>query len=153
PRTGGGARRHRRSARRGARFRRRRRTRAADRREPARGRGVDGLHARSRRDRRAARGGRWQTEGARMSREAVADHARFAPRWHEHDWQLIREGPQLPVMHMALDETLTYEVGAGRRPPTLRIWEWSSNAVILGRFQSVRNEGDPSGAEKHDMTV
>lgn len=88
-----------------------------------------------------------------MSREAVADHARFAPRWHEHDWQLIREGPQPPVMHMALDETLTYEVGAGRRPPTLRIWEWSSNAVILGRFQSVRNEVDPSGAEKHDMTV
>ncbi|HRP46084.1 MAG TPA: biotin/lipoate A/B protein ligase family protein, partial [Trueperaceae bacterium] len=55
--------------------------------------------------------------------------------------------------HMALDEVLTYEVGAGKRPPTLRIWEWSSNAVILGRFQSVRNEVDPVGATKHDISV
>lgn len=77
----------------------------------------------------------------------------FAARWHDYPWHLLRDGPQPPVMHMALDEVLTYEVGAGRRPPTLRIWEWSSNAVILGRFQSVKNEVDPAGAEKHGMTV
>lgn len=77
----------------------------------------------------------------------------FAARWHDYPWQLLRDGPLPPVMHMALDEVLTYEVGAGRRPPTLRIWEWSSNAVILGRFQSVKNEVDPAGAEKHGMTV
>ncbi|HZW98787.1 MAG TPA: biotin/lipoate A/B protein ligase family protein, partial [Trueperaceae bacterium] len=45
------------------------------------------------------------------------------------------------------------EVAAGRRKPTLRMWEWDSNAVILGRFQSVRNEVDMDGASKHDITV
>jgi lipoate-protein ligase A len=78
---------------------------------------------------------------------------RFRHRWNEFDWQLIRTGPQAPELHMALDEVLTYEVGAGHRRPTLRIWEWASNAVILGRFQSVRNEVDPEGAVKHDIAV
>ncbi len=78
---------------------------------------------------------------------------KFRPRWQAFDWQLIRMGPQAPELHMALDEVLTYEVGAGERPPTLRIWEWASNAVILGRFQSVRNEVDPEGAAKHDIAV
>jgi len=77
----------------------------------------------------------------------------FAARWHDYPWHILRDGPEPPAMHMALDEVLTYEVGAGRRPPTLRIWEWSSNAVILGRFQSVKNEVDPASAEKHGMTV
>lgn len=78
---------------------------------------------------------------------------KYRPRWLEHEWQLIRVGPQAPELHMALDEVLTYEVGAGKRPPTLRIWEWAGNAVILGRFQSVRNEVDPEGAAKHDIAV
>ena len=43
-------------------------------------------------------------------------------------------------MNLALDEELTIRVGAGERPPTLRFWSWSTSAIILGRFQSVRNE-------------
>ena len=74
-------------------------------------------------------------------------------RWQRYDWQLIRDEPTHPMMHMAIDEVLTNEVGAGRRAPTLRIWEWSANAVILGRFQSVRNEVDEAGAKKHGMVV
>lgn len=74
-------------------------------------------------------------------------------RWHEHDWQFIHDAPTAPRLHMAIDEVLTLEVGAGRREPTLRIWEWDSNAVILGRFQSVRNEVDMPAAERHDVTV
>ncbi|MEI2418289.1 biotin/lipoate A/B protein ligase family protein [Orrella sp. JC864] len=56
-------------------------------------------------------------------------------------------------MHMALDAVLADEVGAGRRPATLRIWEWASPAVIIGRFQSLRNEVDPQGAARHGITV
>ncbi len=82
---------------------------------------------------------------------------RFPPemleRWLEHDWQLITDDPTPPMLHMAIDEVLTLEVAAGRRKPTLRMWEWDSNAVILGRFQSVRNEVDMEGARKHDITV
>ncbi|MDF8361206.1 lipoyl protein ligase domain-containing protein, partial [Achromobacter anxifer] len=60
--------------------------------------------------------------------------------WNDYDWQLIHEGPQEPALHMALDAVITDEVGAGLRPPTLRIWEWASPAVVIGRFQSLKNE-------------
>jgi len=73
--------------------------------------------------------------------------------WRDHDWQLINEGPRLPLQHMALDAVLCDEVGAGRRPPTLRFWEWSAGAVVIGRFQSVRNEVDPEGAQRHHIEV
>ncbi len=84
--------------------------------------------------------------GGRFTREQLA-------RWRHHDWLLIRDDAMAPRLHMAVDEVLTLEVGAGRRQPTVRIWEWASNAVILGRFQSVRNEVDMEGAERHDVTV
>lgn len=76
-----------------------------------------------------------------------------ATDWTDYDWQLIHEGPQDPALHMALDEVLTAEVAAGRRPPTLRVWEWDRPAVIIGSFQSLRNEVDPAGAERHGVTV
>lgn len=76
-----------------------------------------------------------------------------ATNWTDYDWQLIHPGPQHPAMHMALDEVLAAEVAAGRRSPTLRIWEWASPAVIIGSFQSLRNEVDPEGAEQHGVTV
>lgn len=73
--------------------------------------------------------------------------------WRAYDWQLIRDAPIIPVMHMALDEALLEEVAAGRRPPTLRIWEWAASAVVIGRFQSLRNEVDPEGAQRHGVQV
>ena len=79
-----------------------------------------------------------------------------APRrtaWSDYEWQLVHEGPQMPATHMALDAVITDEVGAGRRPPTLRIWEWSAPAVVIGRFQSLRNEVDMQAAQEHGITV
>ncbi|MGN6659585.1 MAG: lipoate--protein ligase family protein [Achromobacter mucicolens] len=73
--------------------------------------------------------------------------------WNDYDWQLIHEGPQPPALHMALDAVITDEVGAGQRPPTLRIWEWSAPAVVIGRFQSLKNEVDPDGAKRHGIDV
>ena len=54
---------------------------------------------------------------------------------------------------MALDEVLTDEVDAGRRGPTLRVWEWASPAVVMGRFQSLRNEVDMAAAQRHGIEV
>ncbi|GAA2095557.1 biotin/lipoate A/B protein ligase family protein [Streptomyces albiaxialis] len=82
-------------------------------------------------------------------RRALAE----ATDWTDYDWQLIHERPQSPALHMALDQVLTEEVAAGRRPPTLRVWEWDSPAVIIGSFQSLRNEVDPEGAARHGVTV
>jgi lipoate-protein ligase A len=73
--------------------------------------------------------------------------------WRDHDWQLIHTIPQSPSLHMALDDVLTHEVGAGRRKPTLRIWEWAAPAVVIGRFQSLRNEVDADAAERYGIEV
>ena len=72
--------------------------------------------------------------------------------WKQHDWRLLPETQEEPPMHMALDDVLLDEVAAGRRPPSLRWWGWTHRAVVLGRFQSVRNEIDPHGARKHGVT-
>lgn len=74
-------------------------------------------------------------------------------RWTEFDWRLIHAGPQSPALHMALDEVITDEVAAGRRAPTLRVWEWGAPAVVIGRFQSLRNEVDAAGAQRHGIEV
>lgn len=73
--------------------------------------------------------------------------------WKDHDWQLIHTGAQSPNLHMALDEVLTDEVSTGRRAPILRIWEWASPAVVIGRFQSLRNEVDADAAQRHGIEV
>lgn len=89
--------------------------------------------------------------------EAVAVAVRralgHATRWEDHTFELIHEGPQSPAMHMALDEVLSDAVGRGQRPPTFRIWEWGAPAVVIGSFQSLRNEVDPEAAERHGITV
>ena len=76
-----------------------------------------------------------------------------ASSWRDHDWRLVHDEPQDPALHMALDEVLAREVSAGRRPPTLRIWEWAAPAVIIGSFQSLRNEVDGEQARKLGITV
>lgn len=92
-----------------------------------------------------------------LSAEGVAIAVRralaHATDWTDYDWQLVHEGPQSPALHMALDEVVTAEVAAGRRPPTLRVWEWGAPAVVIGSFQSLRNEVDPEGAERHGIQV
>lgn len=61
-------------------------------------------------------------------------------RWRDHGWRLLPEVARSPLMNMALDELLTEQVGRGERPATLRIWGWTRRCIVLGRFQSVRNE-------------
>src|SRR3546814_4460081 len=113
------------------------------------------------------------TDGAGPWRRPVRDHPgrgrrRRAPRnrrprtgrhrlnrstWHDHDWLLLHEAPQSPALHMALDDVLVDEVSAGRRAPTLRIWEWAGPAVVMGRFQSLRNEVDQEAAQRHGIDI
>jgi lipoate---protein ligase len=73
--------------------------------------------------------------------------------WRTYNWQLIRSEPLAPAVQMALDEALLDAVDAGTRPPTLRIWEWASSAIVIGRFQSLRNEVDLVAARQHGMQV
>lgn len=71
-------------------------------------------------------------------RRALSD----AAHWRDFDWCIVRERAVSPMLNAALDEVLTAEVGTGQRGPTLRIWEWDREAVIIGSFQSVMNEVD-----------
>lgn len=74
-------------------------------------------------------------------------------RWRKYRWQLIYGEAFDPAMQMALDEVLTYRVGRGERPPTVRFWEWTAPAVVIGRFQSLRNEVDLEEANRYGITV
>lgn len=71
--------------------------------------------------------------------------------WLDHTFDVI--GPHVfdPRVHMALDEVLPAEVAAGRRRPLLRFWDWDSSLVIIGSFQSVRNEVDPIAMARHGI--
>jgi lipoate-protein ligase A len=76
-----------------------------------------------------------------------------ATGWHDHVFEVVHEEAQTPEMHMALDQALAESVGRGERRPTLRVWEWERPAVVIGSFQSLSNEVDPEGAERHGVTV
>ncbi|WP_168625856.1 MULTISPECIES: lipoate--protein ligase family protein [unclassified Cryobacterium] len=99
-------------------------------------------------------------EGVQMlgfSPEAVATTVRRAlsqaSTWTDYDWQLVHGDAYPPTLQLALDQVLTEEVGAGRRKPTLRMWEWNEPAVVIGSFQSVKNEVDLENAEKYGFQV
>ena len=99
-------------------------------------------------------------EGAQLlgfTPEAVGTAVRralvTAPGWRDFDWEVVHEAPVSPRMNLALDEVLTTRVGDGRRRPTLRLWEWNESAVVIGSFQSLRNEVDPEGAARYGYDV
>ncbi|GAA4783960.1 lipoate--protein ligase family protein [Microbacterium gilvum] len=76
-----------------------------------------------------------------------------ASSWSDFEWEVVDDPAVSPLMNLALDEVLTDRVGDGRRRPTLRIWEWDESAVVIGSFQSYRNEVDPEGAARHGFQV
>ncbi|WP_298015612.1 biotin/lipoate A/B protein ligase family protein [uncultured Castellaniella sp.] len=73
--------------------------------------------------------------------------------WTDFDWRLLHPAPLTPLQHVALDQALLDEVAAGRRAPTLRIWEWAAPAVVIGIFQSLRNEVDAQAAQALGIQV
>ncbi|WP_323961849.1 biotin/lipoate A/B protein ligase family protein [Arthrobacter sp. JZ12] len=92
-----------------------------------------------------------------FSADAVATAVRRAlgraSTWADHSWEIIGPTPLSTGMHVAMDEVLTRRVGEGLRKPTLRFWEWESPSVVIGSFQSVRNEVDDEAVRRHGITV
>jgi lipoate---protein ligase len=77
-----------------------------------------------------------------------------ATGWGDHTFEVIHEDvPRHPAVNAALDQVLLEELAAGRRGPTLRFWEWVEPAVIIGSFQSLRNEVDLDAAERLGVDV
>lgn len=73
--------------------------------------------------------------------------------WDDIDFDVIHGPVTSPMVNVAMDETLVEDVAAGRRKPFMRIWEWDSPCVVIGSFQSVENEVDMEGMEKHGITL
>ena len=74
-------------------------------------------------------------------------------RWSGLKLNLIKDRPREPVMQMAMDQALNDAVAQGRLLPTLRIWNWSAPAVILGRFQSLSQEVHADRARSLGFTL
>lgn len=105
----------------------------------------------------AVRGAVGQAHMVGFDPEAVAIAVRRAQGrasgWSDHTFEIVHPEPLAPLTHLALDQVLLEEVDAGRRRPTLRVWEWASSAVIIGSFQSLRNEVDAEAAQRFGVQV
>ncbi|MGH7903466.1 MAG: lipoate--protein ligase family protein [Candidatus Dormibacteraceae bacterium] len=66
---------------------------------------------------------------------------------------MIAPEAEPPHLQMALDEVLLERLRAGARGPTLRVWEWSQPALVIGSHQSVRNEVDTECAAAAGFTI
>jgi lipoate---protein ligase len=90
---------------------------------------------------------------ARAVAMAVRRALGHATGWGDHTITYLDPGPLDPALHAALDEVLGRELAAGRRGPTFRFWEWENRAVVIGSFQSLRNEVDAEAAERYGVQV
>ncbi|EME36315.1 Lipoate-protein ligase A [Kocuria palustris PEL] len=89
--------------------------------------------------------------------EAVGIAARravgAAVSWDDLDIEVIGMKTLPPAEHVALDQVLSEEVAAGRRGPVLRFWDWNDALVVIGSYQSVRNEIDSEAARELEVGV
>lgn len=76
-----------------------------------------------------------------------------AVAWHDLTFDIIHHKPMAPAMHVAMDEVLPQSIANGEREAALVIWEWDSPLVVIGSFQSVKNEIDHEALERHGMSV
>lgn len=64
----------------------------------------------------------------------------WAQRFRSVEWTLLPDPSLKPPSQVAMDETLIRSTASGKRGPNIRFWNWADPCVVLGRFQSVRNE-------------
>ena len=74
-------------------------------------------------------------------------------RLRDLEWDLLPASPHGAHMHMALDEVLLGRVIVGNRRPTVRFWEWTEPALVIGSHQSVGNEVDVEAAGRLGFTI
>ncbi|ART79418.1 lipoate--protein ligase family protein [Oceanisphaera avium] len=92
-----------------------------------------------------------------VSAKAIATAVRRAlgkaTSWQDHTFMVIPPVSLPAIQHVALDEVLVNSVAQGLRPPTLRFWDWDDSLVVIGAFQSVKNEVDMSAAHSAGLKV
>ncbi|MFD1009528.1 MULTISPECIES: lipoate--protein ligase family protein [Oceanisphaera] len=92
-----------------------------------------------------------------FSAAAVATTVRralgMASSWQDHQFTIIAPVILPAIAHAALDEVLVDSVATGLRTPTLRFWDWDDSVVVIGSFQSVKNEVDMAAANDAQVQV
>lgn len=92
-----------------------------------------------------------------FSAEAVAIAVRRAlgkaSSWLDHEFTLIPPVTLPAAMHVALDDVIAHSVAKGARGPTLRFWDWDDSVVVIGYFQSMKNEVDMVAAQANNVQV
>ena len=74
-------------------------------------------------------------------------------RWRDLRPVVVMDEVRDPAEQMALDERWAREVAAGERPATVRFWRWGAPAVVVGRFQSIRDEVHLDAAQAEGFAV
>lgn len=82
-----------------------------------------------------------------------AQIADWKARFQSVEWTLLPNPSLAPRAQNAMDEVLLEEMAAGRRGAHIRFWNWESKAVIIGRFQSVKNEIYEDAASAAGITI
>ena len=74
-------------------------------------------------------------------------------RWPRLHLRVVHDQPRMPEDQMKVDEQWAREVAAGKRDPTLRLWEWAAATVVIGRFQSIPDEVNLVQARREGVSV
>jgi len=80
--------------------------------------------------------------GHGRSRPLRVDQIENRKRLSQLRWEMVGPDRWPAAMHLALDEVLLDRVAGGFRGPTLRWWEWTEPALIIGSHQVLANEVD-----------
>lgn len=77
-----------------------------------------------------------------LERDSYEHELEYDARWARllPGLTVIHDQPRAPGEQMNIDVEWARQVAAGTRPPTLRFWEWAAPCVVVGRFQSIRDE-------------
>ncbi|MFT4186259.1 MAG: biotin/lipoate A/B protein ligase family protein [Micrococcaceae bacterium] len=76
-----------------------------------------------------------------------------ATTWDQHEFTVLPAKDMSAEMNVALDQVISDELAEGTRTPLLRFWTWNSAAVVIGSFQSFKNEVNEEAADKYDVSV
>ena len=89
----------------------------------------------------------------RVGRMTPATVDELTRPWQSIPWRLIPETPLSAAGNLAFEEAIANRVADGTAPPTLRFWQWTEPAVILGRSQSATNEVNGEEAARADVRI
>ncbi|MGA1975022.1 MAG: biotin/lipoate A/B protein ligase family protein [Conexivisphaerales archaeon] len=69
------------------------------------------------------------------------------------EWRLVRDGKADAFRNMGTDEAILDAVGAGKAPPTFRLYTWRPSAVSIGRFQAFDEVVDASACRELGIDI